>query len=115
MIRHMEQTSDDVCLVGFSATLPNFPDVATFLRVYQSKGLNDVGAPYHPCALQQQFIGATERKAIKRVCYEKVLNQAGKNQMLVFVHPCKETVKPAKFIRDTVIEKETVTQPVKSD
>ena len=120
-IRRMEQTSDYVRLVGLSATLPNYQDVATFLRVDQSKGLFYFDASYRPCALQQQFIGVTEKKAIKRyqvmneVCYEKVLEQAGKNQTLVFVHSRKETAKTAKFIRDMAIEKETITQFVKPD
>ncbi|KAI9462917.1 Sec63-domain-containing protein [Lactarius psammicola] len=120
-IRRMEQTSNYVRLVGLSATLPNYHDVATFLRVDQSKGLFYFDASYRPCALQQQFIGVTEKKAIKRyqvmneVCYEKVLDQAGKNQTLVFVHSRKETAKTAKFIRDMAIEKETITQFVKPD
>ncbi|KAI0062804.1 Sec63-domain-containing protein [Artomyces pyxidatus] len=120
-IRRMEQTSDYVRLVGLSATLPNYQDVATFLRVDESKGLFYFDASYRPCALQQQFIGVTEKKAIKRyqvmneVCYEKVLDQAGKNQTLVFVHSRKETAKTAKFIRDLAIEKETITQFVKPD
>src|SRR5260221_12642293 len=120
-IRRMEQTSEYVRLVGLSATLPNYQDVATFLRVDQSKGLFYFDASYRPCALQQQFIGVTEKKAIKRyqvmneVCYEKVLEQAGKNQTLVFVHSRKETAKTAKFLRDMAVEKETITQFVKAD
>src|SRR5258707_5161303 len=120
-IRRMEQTSDYVRLVGLSATLPNYQDVATFLRVDQSKGLFYFDASYRPCALQQQFIGVTEKKAIKRyqvmneVCYEKVLEQAGKNQTLVFVHSRKETAKTAKFLRDMAVEKKTITQFVKAD
>ena len=38
-IRKMEQTGDAVRLVGLSATLPNFRDVASFLRVDPIKGL----------------------------------------------------------------------------
>jgi pre-mRNA-splicing helicase BRR2 len=52
---------------------------------------------------------------MNEVCYEKVLDQAGKNQTLVFVHSCKGTAKTAKFIRDMVIEKETITQFVRPD
>ena len=100
-IWRMEQTSEYVRLVGLSATLPNYQDVATFLRVDESKGLFYFDASYRPCGLQQQFIGITEKKAIKRyqvtneVCYEKVLDQAGRNQTLVFVHSRKETAKTA--------------------
>ncbi|KAF9237747.1 putative RNA helicase [Melanogaster broomeanus] len=120
-IRRMEQTGEYVRLVGLSATLPNYQDVATFLRVDESKGLFYFDASYRPCGLQQQFIGVTEKKAIKRfqvmneVCYEKVLDQAGKNQTLVFVHSRKETSKTAKFIRDMAMEKETITQFVRPD
>jgi pre-mRNA-splicing helicase BRR2 len=104
-----------------TGTLPNYQDVATFLRVDESKDLFYFDATYRPCGLQQQFIGVTEKKAIKRyqimneVCYEKVLDQAGKNQTLVFVHSRKETTKTAKFIRDLAIEKETITQFVRPD
>jgi pre-mRNA-splicing helicase BRR2 len=120
-IRHLEQTAEYVRLVGLSATLPNYEDVATFLRVDEKKGLFYFDASYRPCGLQQQFIGITEKKAIKRyqamneVCYEKMLDQAGKNQTLVFVHSRKETAKTAKFLRDMAIEKETITQFVKPD
>src|SRR5947207_12890169 len=38
-IRKMEQTGDPVRLVGLSATLPNYRDVAGFLRVDPLKGL----------------------------------------------------------------------------
>lgn len=120
-IRRMEQTNDYVRLVGLSATLPNYQDVATFLRVDEKKGLFYFDATYRPCALQQQFVGITEKKAIKRyqvmneVCYEKVLDQAGKNQTLVFVHSRKETAKTAKFLRDMAVEKETITQFVKAE
>lgn len=120
-IRRMEQTNDYVRLVGLSATLPNYEDVATFLRVDEKKGLFYFDASTRPCGLQQQFIGVTEKKAIKRyqvmneVCYEKLLEQAGKNQTLVFVHSRKETAKTAKFIRDMAIEKETIAQFVRAD
>ncbi|KAE9388442.1 Sec63-domain-containing protein [Gymnopus androsaceus JB14] len=120
-VRRMEQTGDYVRLVGLSATLPNYEDVATFLRVDTKKGLFYFDASYQPCGLQQQFIGITEKKAIKRyqvtneVCYEKVLDYAGKNQTLVFVHSRKETAKTAKYLRDTAMETETITQFVKPE
>lgn len=38
-IRNIEMTQEDVRLVGLSATLPNYEDVATFLRVDPAKGL----------------------------------------------------------------------------
>ncbi|KAG6820013.1 hypothetical protein H0H93_006477 [Arthromyces matolae] len=120
-IRRMEQTAEYVRLIGLSATLPNYQDVATFLRVDEKKGLFYFDASYRPCGLQQQIIGITEKKAIKRyqlmneICYEKVLDNAGKHQVFVFVHSRKETAKTARFLRDMAIEKETITQFVKPE
>ena len=65
-------------IVGLSATLPNYEDVATFLNVNPEKGLFYFDNSYRPVPLQQQYIGVTEKKAIKRfqlmneICYEKV-------------------------------------------
>ncbi|KAN0065928.1 Pre-mRNA-splicing helicase BRR2 [Thecaphora frezii] len=115
-IRRMEQMNDPVRLVGLSATLPNYKDVATFLRVNPSSGLFYFESNYRPCPLKQEYIGITEKKAIKRlqvmnqVTYEKTLEQAGKNQVLIFCHSRKETAKTAQFIRDQAIEKDTISQ-----
>jgi pre-mRNA-splicing helicase BRR2 len=120
-IRRMEQTKDYVRLVALSATLPNYQDVAKFLRVDSKKGLFYFDVTYRSRPLKQLFVGITEKKAIKRyqvmneACYEKVLDQAGKNQSLVFVHSRKETAKTARFIRDMAVEKETITRFVRPD
>ncbi|KAF9442488.1 P-loop containing nucleoside triphosphate hydrolase protein [Macrolepiota fuliginosa MF-IS2] len=109
-IPRMEQTNDYVRLVGLSATLSHYQDAATFLRVDEKKGLFCFDATYRPCALQQQFVGITE-KAIKRsqimneVCYEKVLDQAGKNQTLAFVHSrITQFVKPEGATHEILTE-----------
>lgn len=112
-IRRSESTASEVRLVGLSATLPNYQDVATFLRADQSTGVFYFDGTYRPCPLEQQFIGVSEKKAMKRlqvmneVCYEKTLATAGKSQTIIFVHSRKETVKTAGFIRDMAIEKDT--------
>ena len=119
-VRWSEQTGENVRLVGLSATLPNYRDVATFLRV-DEKGLFFFDASYRPCPLRQEFVGITEKKAIKRlkamddVAYDKVMEQAGKNQMLIFVHSRKETARTAKYIRDKAIEEETIGQILRPD
>ncbi|CAG8457348.1 10482_t:CDS:2 [Diversispora eburnea] len=120
-IRHMEQTQEKIRLVGLSATLPNYFDVATFLRINSESGLFHFDGTYRPCPLKQEFIGVTEKKAIKRfqvmneVTYHKVMDQAGKNQVLVFVHSRKETAKTAKTIRDMALEKDTIGQFLRED
>lgn len=122
-IRQTEQTGEPVRIVGLSATLPNYRDVASFLRVDPTKGLFHFDGSYRPCPLKQEFIGVTEKKAIKQlktmndVCYTKVIEQVGqhRNQMLIFVHSRKETAKTAKYIRDKAIEMETIGQILRSD
>jgi pre-mRNA-splicing helicase BRR2 len=65
-IRQIESTQQLVRLVGLSATLPNYEDVAIFLRVKPDKGLFFFDNSFRPCPLQQQYIGITEKKAFKR-------------------------------------------------
>lgn len=122
-IRKIEQTGDAVRLIGLSATLPNYRDVASFLRVDPMKGLFHFDGSFRPCPLKQEFIGVTDKKAIKQlktmndVCYTKVLEQVGtnKNQMLIFVHSRKETAKTARYIRDKAVEMETIGQILRTD
>lgn len=116
-IRRMEQSQDYVRIVGLSATLPNYKDVAAFLRVEEGKGLFYFDSTFRPCPLRQQFVGVTEKKAIKRfqlmneICYEKVLDQVSQdNPVMVFVHSRKETAKTARFLRDMALEREQQTQ-----
>ncbi|RWS27216.1 U5 small nuclear ribonucleoprotein 200 kDa helicase-like protein, partial [Leptotrombidium deliense] len=114
IIRSIETTQDDVRLIGLSATLPNYEDVATFLRVDLNKGLYYFDNSFRPVPLEQQFIGISEKKALKRyqlmneILYEKVIEQAGKNQVLIFVHSRKETGKTARSVRDMCLEKDTL-------
>ena len=122
-IRKGEQTGDPVRIVGLSATLPNYRDVGNFLRIDPAKGLFHFDGSYRPCPLKQEFIGVTDKKAIKQlktmndICYNKVLEQVGqrRNQMLIFVHSRKETAKTAKYIRDKALEMETIGQILRSD
>jgi len=120
-IRQIESTQENVRLVGLSATLPNYEDVAAFLRVDQDKGLFFFDNSYRPVPLQQQYIGITEKKALKRfqlmneICYEKVLQQAGKNQVLIFTHSRAETAKTAMALRDLAVENDTLGRFVRED
>jgi pre-mRNA-splicing helicase BRR2 len=85
-IRQIEQTRDYCRLVGLSATLPNFKDVSRFLRV-DTENCFFFNNSYRPVPLEQEYIGVTEKKALKRyqamneIIYEKVLENAGKNQV----------------------------------
>ena len=120
-VLQVETTQEMVRLVGLSATLPNFEDVAAFLRINPSKGLFVFDNSFRPCPLQQQFIGVTVKKPLQRfqvmneICYEKVLENAGKSQTIIFVHSRKETAKTAKAMRDTALESDQLAKFLKED
>lgn len=105
-------------LIGLSATLPNYEDVARFLNVDLKKGLFHFDALYRPCPLEQQYIGIKEKKAIKKVvamneaCYDK-LEECIRNrhQLIIFVHSRKDTIKTAKWLRDKAAENELAVLP----
>lgn len=119
-IRNVETTQQMIRLVGLSATLPNYEDVAAFLRVKPDKGLFYFDSSYRPVPLQQQYIGIMEKKALKRfalmneICYEKVMEQSKfDNQVLIFVHSRKETAATARALRDLCIENDTLAELLK--
>eukprot|EP00798_Chlamydomonas_sp_ICE-L_P019205 gene19205-25823_t len=120
-IRQVEATQEMTRIVGLSATLPNFEDVADLLRIQKDKGLFHFDNTYRPCPLAQQYIGITVKKPLQRfqlmneITYQKVLESAGKHQVLVFVHSRKETAKTARFIKETAISNETLARFMKED
>ncbi|KAJ4827132.1 DExH-box ATP-dependent RNA helicase DExH12 [Turnera subulata] len=120
-VRQIETTKDHIRLVGLSATLPNYEDVALFLRVDVKKGLFHFDNSYRPVPLSQQYIGITVKKPLQRfqlmndVCYEKVMDAAGKHQVLIFVHSRKETAKTARAIRDAALAKDTLGRFLRED
>jgi pre-mRNA-splicing helicase BRR2 len=76
--RQIESTQEMTRIVGLSATLPNYQDVAAFLRVKKERGLFYFDNSYRPCPLAQQYIGITVKKPLQRfqlmneICYNKV-------------------------------------------
>ena len=105
-IRQIETEQEMVRLVGLSATLPNYEDVAMFLRVNPARGLFFFDNSFRPVPLQQVYVGITQKKAFKRmqmmndIAYEKVMAVAGKQQVIIFVHSRKDTATTARMIRD---------------
>ncbi|KAN0066073.1 putative steryl acetyl hydrolase mug81 [Thecaphora frezii] len=107
-LRLVESSQSLIRIVGLSATLPNYIDVADFLRVNRYQGLFYFDSSFRPVPLQQHFIGVKgkagsprARTNLDRAVFEKVseLVQAG-HQVMVFVHARKETVKTAQMLRD---------------
>jgi len=104
-IRHIEQTQEFIRLVGLSATLPNYEDVAMFIRCDPKKDLFYFDGSYRPCPLVQRFAGITSKKPLKRnklkneLCFEYCREQfLRNNQVIVFVHSRKETINTARNI-----------------
>lgn len=120
-VRQIETTKEHIRLVGLSATLPNFEDVALFLRVDIERGLFHFDNSYRPVPLSQQYIGITVKKPLQRfqlmndICYEKVMTVAGKHQVLIFVHSRKETAKTARAIRDAALANDTLGRFLRED
>ncbi|KAL5699088.1 RNA helicase [Ranunculus cassubicifolius] len=104
-IRAVETRKDRIRLVGFCAPVPNYEDVAAFLRVSKEKGLFCFDDSFRPCPLAQQYVRITDTKPLGRfhlmndLCYEKVKATAGKRQILIYVHSREETIRTACEIR----------------
>lgn len=99
--------------MGLSATLPNYLDVADFLRVPRESGLFHFDASFRPVPLVIHFVGVKNpkdcnnnmsrkrnmRDIYNEKCYEMVLsNLRCDKQMLVFVHSRRETVKYCEYV-----------------
>ncbi|KNC80924.1 activating signal cointegrator 1 complex subunit 3 [Sphaeroforma arctica JP610] len=104
-LRQVETTQTMTRIVGLSATLPNYIDVAHFLRVNPYIGLFYFDGAFRPVPLSQTYIGikATNRMTHTRdmndVCYTKVSENVLKGeQVMVFVHSRKETVNTARAL-----------------
>ncbi|CAD8200123.1 unnamed protein product [Paramecium pentaurelia] len=119
-LKLMEERQEVVRIVGLSATLPNYSDVATFIRVKQS-GVFFFDNSYRPVPLQQQYIGINEKKPIRRmlltneILYEKVIERITKSQILVFVHSRKETVKTAKTLKEMAFSKDELSKFIREE
>ncbi|KAL5699087.1 RNA helicase [Ranunculus cassubicifolius] len=104
-IRTAETRKDRLRLVAFCAPVPNYEDVAAFLRVSKEKGLFCFDSSFRPCPLAQQYVRITDTKPLGRfqlmndLCYEKVKAAAGKRQILIYVHSMEETIRTASEIR----------------
>uniref|UniRef100_A0A0E0KAG9 RNA helicase n=1 Tax=Oryza punctata TaxID=4537 RepID=A0A0E0KAG9_ORYPU len=106
-LRQVESMQSMIRIVGLSATLPTYLEVAQFLRVNPDTGLFFFDSSYRPVPLAQQYIGISERDYVKKIelfntlCYEKVVESIKQgHQALVFVHTRKDTGKTARTLID---------------
>ena len=111
--RLVESRQRQVRLVGLSATLPNYKDVASFLRVHPTRGLFHFGPEHRPVPLQQQFIGVNDIKPkfkydakMNEVCYDVVCDSLQRGyQVMVFIHSRKGTGETARALAEIASKK----------
>lgn len=78
-LRQVETSQSMIRIVGLSATLPNYVDVAAFLRVNPYQGLFYFDGGFRPVPLEQHFCGvrgkygsSTYTRGLDQTCYDKV-------------------------------------------
>lgn len=110
--RQVESTQSLIRIVGLSATLPNYLDVADFLKVNRMAGLFYFDASFRPVPLEQHFIGVKgdqgskkSRENLDNVAFEKVkeMLELG-HQVMVFVHSRKDTVNTCRLLAKMAAE-----------
>ncbi|XP_055901918.1 activating signal cointegrator 1 complex subunit 3 [Eupeodes corollae] len=106
-LRLVESSQSMIRIIGLSATLPNYIDVAHFLRVNPMKGLFYFDSRFRPVSLDTNFVGIKAVKPIQQlndmddICYNKCLEMVQKNhQVMVFVHARNATVRTATVLRE---------------
>ncbi|KAG0045399.1 hypothetical protein BGZ83_009400 [Gryganskiella cystojenkinii] len=107
-LRQVETSQSMIRIVGLSATLPNYVDVASFLRVNPYQGLFYFDGGFRPVPLEQHFCGvrgkygsSTYTRGLDQTCYDKVVDLVKEgHQVMVFVHARKDTVKTAQMLKE---------------
>nr|KAJ3419799.1 activating signal cointegrator 1 complex subunit [Polyrhizophydium stewartii] len=110
-LRQVESSQSMIRIVGLSATLPNYVDVAQFLGVNPYQGLFFFDAGFRPVPLEQHFIGVKAKAGSQAcqtkmtdICYTKVSDLVREgHQVMIFVHSRKDTVKTAQAMRDEAL------------
>jgi antiviral helicase SLH1 len=110
--RQVESTQSLIRIVGLSATLPNYVDVADFLHVNKMAGLFYFDASFRPVPLEQHFIGVKgkpgtmkSRENLEKTAFDKVRDMLQRgHQVMVFVHSRKDTVKTARTLFEKAME-----------
>nr|CDS26056.1 Activating signal cointegrator 1 complex subunit [Hymenolepis microstoma] len=115
-LRLSETAQRPIRLVGLSATLPNYVDVAALLRVNPKRGLFFFDSRFRPVPLGMSFVGVRSDAAkalapdnggstntaneqlMNQVCYERVIEQLKQGeQVMVFVHARTDTVRTGRW------------------
>ena len=114
-LRQVESSQSMIRIVGLSATLPNYVDVARFLRVNPYKGLFYFDHRFRPVPLSQCFIGVKSVKPSQQVhdmdlvCYNQVVDMVSKgHQVMVFVHARNATIRTANALKDLACKNDKI-------
>jgi activating signal cointegrator complex subunit 3 len=106
-LRQVETSQSMIRIVGLSATLPNFQDVAEFLHVNPKSGLLVFDGSHRPVPLEQTYIGVSDantnrrNRAMTAVCYDYVRKSVdNSHQVMVFVHSRKDTMRTAQDLTE---------------
>ncbi|KAI0154954.1 Sec63 Brl domain-containing protein [Xylariaceae sp. FL1272] len=110
--RQVESTQSMIRIVGLSATLPNYVDVADFLKVNRYTGLFYFDSSFRPVPLEQHFIGVKGKAGSKQskenldtVAFEKVREMLElDHQVMVFVHSRRDTLLTAKMLYQKAVD-----------
>ncbi|GIX64234.1 DEAD-box helicase [Babesia caballi] len=105
IFRLIESTQITRRIVAISATLPNWQDVAQFLRV-EPENAYYFGREYRHVPLKQMFYGVKSKDtstAMLDICLDHIIDtlESGK-QCLVFVHSRNETVSTARKLIELI-------------
>ncbi|KAH8381944.1 hypothetical protein KR009_001110 [Drosophila setifemur] len=121
-LRLVESSQSMIRIVGLSATLPNYIDVAHFLRVNPMKGLFYFDSRFRPVPLDTNFIGIKSVKPLQQIadmdqcCYQKCVEMVQQgHQVMVFVHARNATVRTANVIRELAGQNNTSAQFLPKD
>ncbi|XP_063379753.1 activating signal cointegrator 1 complex subunit 3 [Cydia fagiglandana] len=116
-LRQVESSQNMIRIVGLSATLPNYLDVARFLRVNPNIGLFFFDSRFRPVPLEQQFVGVKEVgsgggahlrqiQIMNDICYDKAADMVQKgHQVMVFVHARNATHTTAMILKELAQKK----------
>lgn len=112
-LRLVESSQSMIRIVGLSATLPNYIDVARFLRVNPMVGLFFFDARFRPVPLAQSFIGVKSNKPLQQmqdmstICYDKCAEMLRDgHQVMVFVHARNATIRTATVLKEMAQQKQ---------
>eukprot|EP00834_Sanchytrium_tribonematis_P000085 NODE_3_length_80033_cov_0.932970.p1 type:complete len:1374 gc:universal NODE_3_length_80033_cov_0.932970:33967-29846(-) len=104
--RHVELKQSLIRILGLSATLPNYFDVANFIQV-NPNGLFVFDSNWRPVPLHQSIIGNNyksndpkSRETITKIVFEKIVPfLKDDKQVMVFVHSRNETLRVARSLK----------------